>query len=245
MRSENPSPDTVTSKSIVIVTPKLFFGLLLIFVGVVFMLDQFGWIDDAEDVFDYWPLILVAAGAGKLLWPGSTWGRVTGLILVTVGALLQLEILDMIQFSVWDYWPLLLVAVGIRIAMRGLTGESRRATCDSASTVNAFAMLGGSCRNSNSPDFRGGDMFAFMGGCEIDLRQARIAAGPAVIDALALMGGVEIRVPEDWTVIVKGVPLLGGFEDKTRPPVAGSSDEPRQELVIKGFAIMGGVEVKN
>ena len=56
--------------------------------------------------------------------------------------------------------------------------------------------MGGVNRTSNAPDFRGGDMMAFMGGCEIDLRQARIAAGPAVIDAFAFWGGVEIQVPE-------------------------------------------------
>ncbi len=244
MNSESSYPITA-SRGWSPITPKLVFGLLLIFVGVVFTLDEIGWIRNAEDVFDFWPLILIAAGASKLLWPGSTWGRLTGLILITIGTLLQLEILDMIQFSVWDYWPLLLVAIGIRIAMRGLVGESRCMASDCVSTVNAVAMLGGMSRGSNSPDFRGGDMFAFMGGCEIDLRAARITSGPATIDAFALMGGVVIRVPEDWSVIVKGVPLLGGFEDKTHPPAAESSDEPRQELVIKGFAIMGGIEVKN
>ncbi len=244
--TDSPSPYPVTeSPRPSPVTPKLVLGLLLIFVGVVLTLDQIGWIEDAGDILSFWPLILVAAGASKLLWPGSTWGRVTGLIMITVGVLLQLEILDKITFSIWDYWPLLLVAIGIRIALRGLSGESRRAACDSASTVNAVAMLGGMCRSCNSPDFRGGDMFAFMGGCEIDLRQARIASGPAVIDAFAFWGGVVIRVPEDWSVIVNGVPLLGGFEDKTRPRPTGSPDQPRQELVVKGFAIMGGVEVKD
>ncbi|MCP4562556.1 MAG: cell wall-active antibiotics response protein, partial [Bosea sp.] len=110
------------------------------------------------------------------------------------------------------------------------------------------AILGGATRTSNSADFRGGDMVAFMGGCDINLRQARIAQSPAVIDAFAFWGGVEIKVPEQWSVSVRGVPLLGGYEDNTRPPLAEdelAADEPRQELIIKGFAIMGGVEIKN
>jgi hypothetical protein len=36
-------------------------------------------------------------------------------------------------------------------------------------------------------------------------------------------------------------PLLGGFDDQTRPPQQASP----QRLVIRGFVIMGGVEVKN
>ena len=243
MMPEIPSPITVSRRPPI--TMRLICGLSLIFIGVVFTLDQMGWIDDAGDVLQFWPLILVAAGFGKLMWPGSSTSRVTGIILVVIGAWLLLEILDVVTVSFWDYWPLLLVAIGVRIAWRGLSGQPRPVASDSASTVNAVAVMGGVSRTSNSPDFRGGDMAAFMGGCEIDLRRARIASGPAVIDAFAFWGGVEIRVPEDWTVIVKGVPLLGGYEDNTRPPDPEIQSGPRQELVVKGVAIMGGVEVKN
>ena len=37
------------------------------------------------------------------------------------------------------------------------------------------------------------------------------------------------------------VPLLGGYEDKTRPPKGAAA----HTLVVRGFAIMGGIEVKN
>ena len=242
MRFEDP---VTRSRRALIFTPTLIFGLLLIFIGVVFTLDQMGWIEDVDDILRFWPLIFVAAGVSKLFWPGTSSSRTTGLILVVVGTLLQLEILGRIEFSIWDYWPLILVAVGAHIAWRGLGGRRKTVAADSASTINAVAVMGGVSRTSNSPDFRGGDLIAFMGGCEIDLRQARIADGPAVIDALAFWGGVEIRVPEDWTVILRGVPLMGGYEDKTRPLPAAELPEPRQELVVKGFAIMGGVEVKN
>jgi hypothetical protein len=33
---------------------------------------------------------------------------------------------------------------------------------------------------------------------------------------------------------------MGGFDDKTRPPA-----DPSKRLVLRGFVIMGGVEVKN
>lgn len=234
-----PTPDSRRSSPI---TPRLVFGLLLIFLGVVFTLDQLDWVD-ADAVLRFWPLFLVGVGASKLLWPASGGSRVAGLLLIAVGTWLLLEIFDVVYFSFWDYWPLILVVIGARIAWRGLVGERREAVAEGASTVNAVAVLGGVSRTSNSPDFRGGDLIAFMGGAEADLRQARIASGPAVIDAFAFWGGVEIKVPEDWTVILKGLPLLGGYEDNTTPPTAGG--EPRQELVVKGFAIMGGVEVKN
>ncbi len=240
----DPSPISVTRRHRSPITTKMIFGLLLIFIGTVFTLDQMRWID-AQDVLRFWPLFLVVVGAGKLFWPGSSGGRFTGLILIFIGGWLLFEILDVVYVSIWDYWPLLLILAGIRIVWRGMIGKSRQAASDSAATVNAVAMLGGMSRASSSPDFRGGDMIAFMGSCEIDLRQARIAGGPAVVDAFAFWGGVEIQVPEDWVVIAKGVPFMGGYEDNTRPLPAGLSSEPRQELIVKGFAIMGGVEVKN
>jgi len=40
-------------------------------------------------------------------------------------------------------------------------------------------------------------------------------SGPAVLDVFAFWGGVEVRVPRDWTVVMKGTPILGGFTDKT------------------------------
>ena len=111
---------------------------------------------------------------------------------------------------------------------------------DSAATVSGLAILGGVKRGNNSRAFKGGDLTAIMGGCEIDLRQAAID-GEASIDLFAMWGGIEIRVPEDWTVISRVVPLLGGVEDKTRPPQGATA----HRLVLRGFAIMGGIEVKN
>ena len=108
------------------------------------------------------------------------------------------------------------------------------------SSVHAFAMLGGLERKSATPDFRGGDMTAIMGGCKVDLRQAGIASGRAVVDVVAIWGGVEIRVPADWTVVVEGTPILGAIEDKTVRPSGGA-----KILVVRGVAIMGGVEIGN
>ena len=83
---------------------------------------------------------------------------------------------------------------------RGCAGGAAAAerSTDANSTISGVAVLGGGHRGNNSRSFRGGELTAVMGGCEIDLRQAAIE-GEAVIDVFALWGGIEIRVPEDWT----------------------------------------------
>jgi hypothetical protein len=56
-----------------------------------------------------------------------------------------------------------------------------------------------------------------------------------------MWGGIEIRVPEDWMIDSQVIPLMGGVEDKTRPPTTPSP----HRLVLRGMALMGGVEIKN
>jgi Domain of unknown function (DUF5668)/Cell wall-active antibiotics response 4TMS YvqF len=225
-------------------TGKLFLGLFLILLGVVYTIDQLDFYD-ADEVIKYWPVILIAAGLAKFLEPGSSGGRFSGSLIGGIGVILLLGNLDIVHVDLRDLFPLALVAIGARIAWRGLkpAGNFGVTIGDSTRTVNGFAMLGGARRTNNSDDFRGGDLVAVLGGCEIDLRSARIKESPAVIDAFAMWGGVEIIVPPGWRVSMRGVPLLGAFEDKTVPAPAGEG--AREELVIKGFAIMGGVEVKN
>ncbi|WP_242886072.1 DUF1707 SHOCT-like domain-containing protein [Actinomadura litoris] len=82
--------------------------------------------------------------------------------------------------------------------------------------------------------------FAFWGGGKIDLREARFEEAEATISALAVMGGVEIIVPDDLTVHVKGLGIMGGFDQRASGP--GAPGAP--VVVIRGFAFWGGVGVK-
>jgi hypothetical protein len=55
-----------------------------------------------------------------------------------------------------------------------------------------------------------------------------------------MMGGMSMRIPEDWLVIIDVSPFMGGYDDKTHHPT-----ESTKRLVIKGTTIMGGIEIKN
>lgn len=81
---------------------------------------------------------------------------------------------------------------------------------------------------------------AFWGGGELDMREARFAEREVTIRAFAVMGGIEITVPEDAEVIVNGIGIMGGFDHGGAG--AGAPGGPR--IVISGFAFWGGVSVK-
>lgn len=80
---------------------------------------------------------------------------------------------------------------------------------------------------------------AIFGGCDIDLREARIPPGGMDIEVNAIFGGVEIRVPGNANLQVHVAGIFGGTE---HPPFRDRHNGP--ELRIHGAAIFGGVEIK-
>jgi len=221
------------------IAPQLVMGLLIIAVGILFTLENLGFVE-ARDYLRYWPAGLIAIGLLKL-WHGRGAAVCGGFVFVFAGSWLLLETLGVLSISLWNLWPVLLVFAGATMVWRGMTGRrDERPAADTQSTVSAIAVLSGVNRGNTSTTFRGGDLTAILGGCQIDLRQASIE-GEAVIDVFAMWGGIEIRVPENWGVSGRVTPILGGYEDKTRPV----RDAVNQQLVVRGLVIMGGVEIKN
>lgn len=82
---------------------------------------------------------------------------------------------------------------------------------------------------------------AMMGGAGLDFREAKMPPGVTEVNILAIMGGVEVLVPPGLAVETHGFGLMGGFDGVDQAGVDRDPDAPR--LLIRGMAIMGGVEV--
>jgi len=226
-------------------TAQLIIGLSVIAVGVLFTLDNLH-VLRAREYLRFWPLAVIAVGTVNALSAQDGSARVFGGFVAFAGAWMLLGSLGIVHVRFWDFWPLVLIFFGGTLVWRGWQGgsstEPRSTATDASSRFNAVALMGGFDRVVTADPFRGGEISAFMGGGKIDLTRARIAAGSsASIHVLAMMGGMEIRVPEDWTVENRVVYFMGGADDRTRVPA--STDAPR--LVLTGFVMMGGVEIKN
>jgi len=208
-------------------------GIGVLAVGAILLLDNFGF-TVAEDLFAYWPVLLILVGISHLR------RYLAGSIFIAVGVIILLSNLGLISFGIWDLWPVILVIAGLSLILKPF--RRRGVTIGEGTGVfEATAILGGANRRLSATDFQGGDAIAIMGGCEIDLRDCGSEGGPAEIDTFAFWGGIEIRVPDDWEVQVNGLALLGGYSDMTRT----AEGEGHKVLVISGTAIMGGVEIKN
>ena len=130
-------------------------------------------------------------------------------------------------------WPIALILVGLNVITKSFRPRGD-AACTPArygqrderfehgSRIDASATMSGIALKNDSQEFAGGEVSAVMGAVEIDLRQAAIAT-EAVLHLSIIMGGVEIKVPREWSISVNGSPMLGGIEDKTVPPMTRAS----------------------
>jgi Domain of unknown function (DUF1707)/Cell wall-active antibiotics response 4TMS YvqF len=105
----------------------------------------------------------------------------------------------------------------------------------------AVAILGGFSRKGDWVVPKTFNAFMLLGGGEIDLRDARFAEREVSIHVVAILGGCEITVPEDATVNVNGVGIMGAFEHSAQGGPGSSGNGP--VINISGVAFMGGVDV--
>ena len=232
-------------------------ALILIGIGVIFLLGNMGYLD-VQKAVTFWPVILIILGAVKIV-EGRGHGHTAGIFWVVIGSLFLLGSFGIIRMTFRELWPVLLIGIGAVMLWRAAfvkrerlcrwhpsaaepEGSADANTTSSNSVVSAKAILGGMERRIISEDFRGGDVTAIMGGCNLDFRGALIKPpNQPVLDVFALFGGIEIRVPEDWTVVSELEVILGGVDERK----AGPPKDESKRFILRGTVVMGGVEVKN
>jgi predicted membrane protein len=239
-----------------VITPRFVLGFFLVLMGIALTLDQLG-VVPAHHLMRFWPAILIVLGL-SMLQRSRKRGALSGVLLIIVGTWLLLNTLGLVSLRLWEFlWPLVLVVIGARIMMRNharsaseeppriataSTPPSMSAAPGVSDHVSQFALLSSCRRRWGSATFGSADVTCVLGGCELDLREALIGAdGTAEIDAFVLMGGINVFVPPNWTVVTQVTPLLGGVEDKTRSIPAS----PARRLIVRGTVIMGGIEISN
>jgi predicted membrane protein len=248
-------------------------GVILAGIGVLLLLQNLG-IPYFEDLERYWPVILIVVGIAAAARSIGLGGRVWGGAVCLAGTVFLLNNFGVIRGDIWRFaWPGILILIGLAMLAKAIDRQSgagydpvARAeyarklgenikdriasgigSYGAASTpnqLNAWAIFSGVRRRIDSQDFQGGEAFAMFGGVELDLRKAGSTRDEIVVELNALFGGIELRVPETWNVTVRGAGIFGGYEDETMDSrVAPGSKQPH--LIVNGFAVFGGVSVKN
>lgn len=104
-----------------------------------------------------------------------------------------------------------------------------------------LAVCGGNSRRGRWVPARRTLSIAVCGGIDLDFREAHLAPGVTEVNALAVMGGIEVVVPPGTYVESDGLAIMGGFENVDEHAVAPGPDDP--VIRVRGLAVMGSVEV--
>jgi cell wall-active antibiotic response 4TMS protein YvqF len=208
-------------------------GLFPLALGLWWLAGEAGWLS----IPTTWPLLLIVLGVG-VVWhamvrpsePASP---------------------SEIRARRRESSPLMALGIIIAIVVATRVDTNRYAARgNSPDTTSMFSLMSHSRRTVNDTEpFKRGDIVTVMAGSDLDLRQARVAPGEAAtVEVFVLMGGGVIRVPNGWTIEVRAVPVMGGVRDRrfvttTLGEAPPTGAPPR--LVINGFVIMGGLDIRS
>lgn len=218
---------------------RLFVGSALAAVGILFFLDSADILDAGDVIAGWWPAGIIALG----IFHAMSGRGVTGgsLALIGIGAGLLGVTSGVFGPDAWDYvWPTALVLVGLWLILGwGKRLGSRPADDDE---IDGIAVLGSALHATRSKTFRRASLTAVLGGVTLDLNEALPAPGGASVSVTAALGSVVILVPRGWVVEIRGLPLMGGWDDTTDRAAPGAG-APRLE--IQALCVLGGLEVKH
>jgi DUF1707 SHOCT-like domain len=79
-----------------------------------------------------------------------------------------------------------------------------------------------------------------LGGVDVDLGEAELAAPEVMITKVSIIGGVSVRVPPGMRVEVSNFSILGGRNVNLGGPLAPNAPVLR----IRSFSVIGGVNVR-
>jgi predicted membrane protein len=242
-------------------------GVLFLLIGAVFMLRYIG-LGIPSWVFN-WEVILIAIG----LFIGMKDGfrSPTWIILVGIGSIFLLDNffpdLDLNRLIL----PLVFIGIGLTLVFRpkriknqylenfgpaetnqGYSNSSNMQkagnegfyTSESVTdnVLNIASIFANVRKVILTKNFRGGDIVCIFGGAEINLNQADMQQ-PVFIETVNVFGGTKLYVPNNWEIKSEVVAIFGGVEDKRRFP--SITVVPDRTLILKGFCMFGGLEIKS
>lgn len=239
---------------------RMWSGLILLIIGLVFFLRNFG-IHLPGWVFS-WHTILIVIGlavGAKRNFVGGGW-----LAMVLIGGYFTLQDIADLDFSSYGF-ALGCVALGLYMVLKPSRWnkdkwEKKKPDFNSADNLNneweaiekdeyaeadhidSINIFSNSKHQIHSKNFIGGDVVTIFGGCDLNLSQADFK-DTMVLDVVALFGGIKIIVPPTWTVKSEVTAIFGGLDDKRS--VLSMAEEKRKVVIIKGVALFGGVNIRN
>ena len=209
----------------------LFWGILLIVVGILFLGRNMDWWDFSIFFDGWWTLFLIVPSVISLV---RREGIGTSFLILTLGVLMLLACQDVIEWStIWKIFvPLIIIVIGLSIIFANRKVKGKEIKANAKEYVAIFSGVD-EVINKIESDFK---ITSIFGGVELDMRDVKLDSD-LVIDCFTLFGGIDIKLPKDVKVEVNGLPIFGGVENKYR------NHDAKVTVYINHTTIFGGVDL--
>jgi len=154
----------------------------------------------------------------------------------------------LIGISFFTSFPLIKVFVAllfIFIGLKILTGRNIFSKInmahvgeEEADEIKKVYILTGVNTYYQSDNFKGGEITTILAGGDIDLSAVEVKKEKINLKLVAILGGLRLKVPENWEVKTDITGIMGGFDNKTQKP-----KNKNVEVIIDGVSILGGIEI--
>jgi predicted membrane protein len=230
------------------VSVHLVVGLVVVILGILFLVSNLHVVDIYSPSHYFLATVCVAIGLAFLIERRNERSWQWGVGWIVAGLWTFAYQRRWIDVGFWQVVvPLLMLAAGAFLVRRALNERNPQTIVEGgrkSHVVQGVGVLSASeLKPSHAVDRA--ELFAMMGGVKLDLFETQLINNTATIHVAALMGGIEICAPSEWIVTSRVVPIMGAFVDKRRPAAAMPVPEQAKTLIIDGFVLMGGIEVKN
>ncbi|MBE0636966.1 MAG: hypothetical protein IH598_00425 [Bacteroidales bacterium] len=226
-------------------------AVLIITAGVLLLINSLKVIPyDISLYIISWQMLLIGIGVVSLL---TSKERVTGLILIAIGAIFLIAKMNYFSVSVWSIlWPTVLIIIGASLLFghnakrRDEPGWPKKGTPvgESDEFIDEVAIFGGNQKVITTKNFRGGKITNIFGGSELNFSKAELSEDDNFLEVLYIFGGSTLVVPPDWEIRMDVVSVFGGFSDKRYKNMEESTGN-KKRITIKGLVIFGGGELKS
>lgn len=218
-------------------------GIVLIMVGVIFGLNAVGLTDINIFFRGWWTLFIIVPSFIELF---RSTNKMWSIIWLVIGIVLLLCAQNILSFRLIGklIFPFILVMIGLSIIFKDtvnkkVTEKIRNLNSNKGEFDEFCATFGSQQSDFSGQEFKGANLDAVFGSVELDISKA-IIKNDQVINANAIFGGIEIRVPTGVNIKVKSTPIFGGVSNKAKTDYNESSPT----IYINGVAMFGGVEIK-
>jgi len=217
--------------------PGVFFGLLIITLGVIFFLDQQGIFPAREAFHFFWAAIIIFWGVQILMHAQHGSGHIWGGLMVLFGAVLVANEVGFLHVRIGSLWPVVLIVFGIWMLL-GATG--RLPARPSSSEWHGWRGWSGSPRSSFNPtEGPAGSGPAGSGPASSGPASPAPDSGDAEFNQTAIFTGFKRRITSQHFKYGKVATVFGGFNiDLTRADMDGN------QAVVHIDSVFGGGEIR-